>query len=179
MRMQQFLSSARRALTVLPMMFALLTGATLLVTTTSATAQVAKSTPTKSIVDFFISGTVAGAPEDVVFRSVKVEIGSTLIPSGYPGVAPRLIVDIKFLDRPVGTGVTTHGVYFAMFQTSILREFAPNMTLAIPFPFLLNKAPFYEALSGLATYHLTFDRNGVITGAFGAISAIPNYDPPI
>lgn len=179
MTMRKFLNTVRQALTVLPMIFALFTGASLVAATMSATAQAATATPAKSIVDFFISGTVAGAPENVVFRNVKVEIGSTLIPSGDPAVAPRLILDIKFLNRAAGQGASTNGVYFAMFQTSIIREFAPNMTLAIPFPFLLNKAPFYDALSGLATYNLTFDRNGVITGASGTISAVPNYDTAI
>jgi hypothetical protein len=175
MNMHQFSSSTRRVLSAIPMVFALLTGATFLMAAPCAIAAVATTSPPKSIVDILVTGTVPGPPEAVNFTKVTAEIGSTLLPGDpatatSPATAPRLMIDITFIKAP-GVGATTKLKYTAEAGVTKIRDFAGNMVLEITFPFNLDKRPLNEALSGLATFNLTFDTNGVITGASGTISA--------
>ena len=174
MNMHQFFTGTRRVLAVMPMLWVLLTG------TTSAVAQVALATPTKSVVTVAVSGTVDGsiavsgagmaAQESVAFNKVGVEIGSTLSRNSDPALPPVLIVDITFL-KAAGFGAVTKGKYVAEARVTKLRPFVANEVIAITFPFALDKAPLNEARAGLATFTLTFDTNGVITGASGTIGS--------
>lgn len=190
----QFLSGTRRVLAVIPMMVVLLTG------TTSSMAQLAQGAllvapviPTKSVSTIVVTGTVPGPPEAVDFNKVQVQIGSTLARDPDPTLPPVLIVDITFL-KAAGVGATTKTKYVADAQVTKIRPLAANDVIAITFPFVATKdkaatattpaviSPtppttaqntqfLAEAPSGLATFNLTFDTNGVITGATGTIGA--------
>jgi hypothetical protein len=177
MNIHQFLSGTRKVLAAVPMLVVLLSGAT------SAMAQVAllaPATPTKSTNTVVITGTVPGPPEDVVFDKVKVEIGSTLARDPDPTLPPVLIVDITFL-KAAGVGATTKTKYVAEAQVTKVRPQVANDVIEITFPYTQTKAGALTAAestqflsaspAGLATFNLTFDTNGVITGATGAIGA--------
>ena len=184
----KFLGSTRKVLTAIPMIVVLLTG------TTSAMAQVAApavvvapapapATPTRSFVNILVTGTVPGPPEDVSFSKVTAEIGSTLSRNADPALPPVLIIDITFIKAP-GVGVTTKTKFVAAAEVIKTRPFAANQVLEITFPFDEDKGVVAQtsatstsvlsaARSGLATFNVTVDANGVITGATGTISANP------
>lgn len=174
MKLHQFLSSTRRVLAVIPVMVVLLAGAS------SAMAQVAPTFPTKSVVTIVVTGTVPGPPEDVAFNKVGIEIGSTLSRDADPAVPPQLIIDMNFL-KAAGVGLTTKKKYIADAQVTMVRPLTSTAVLEITFPFVENKTTaltsaestkfLSEAPAGLATFNLTFDTNGVITGASGTIGA--------
>jgi hypothetical protein len=191
MSMYKFLGGTRRVLAAIPMMVVLLTG------TTSAMAQVVAAVPTKSTVTVVLTGTVPGPPEDISFTKAQVQIGSTLARDPDPTLPPVLIVDITFL-KAAGVGVTTKSKYVAEGQVIKVRPLAATDAIQITFPFALDKAltaaqttslssttstatktatiadstkTVAEARAGLATFNLTFDTNGVITGATGTIGA--------
>jgi hypothetical protein len=179
MNIHQFLSGTRKVLAAVPMLVVLLSG------TTSAMAQVAllaPATPTKSTNTIVVTGTVPGPPEDVAFNKVQVQIGSTLARDPDPTLPPVLIIDITFL-KAAGVGVTTKTKYMAEAQVTKVRPQVANDVIEITFPYTQQKATaaaltaaestqFLSASpAGLATFNLTFDTNGVITGATGAIGA--------
>jgi hypothetical protein len=167
-------AGTRAMLAALPLLLAALTA------TTPAVAQVAPANPTRSAVTLVISGTVGGtaaisgsqtaAQEAVAFDKAGVEIGSTLSRNSDPALPPVLIVDITFL-KAAGVGLVTKSKFTAQAGNSKLLPFASSYAIPITFPFNLDKAPFTDARSGLATFHLTFDTNGVITGATGSIDS--------
>lgn len=176
MKTNRFIRRTRQVLTVIPMTLALLTGATLLMTTSTSVIAQTAPLPTKSIVQIVISGTVPGPPEDVVFSKAQVVVGSTLIPAD-PTVlnsVKRLMIDFTFL-KAAGFGTTTKAKYIASDQVTLIRNFSGTLVLGITFPFVEDKQPLTSARSGLATFNLTIDTNGVITGASGAISGIPAF----
>lgn len=174
----QFLRGTRRVLAVIPMVVVLLTG------TSSALAQVASTAPAppaRSVTTIVITGTVPGPPEDVSFSKAAVEIGSTLTRASDPALPPVLIIDITFL-KAAGVGATTKTKFTAQAEVIKTRTFATTQVLAITFPFNedkgvvavtpdVNSAVLSAARSGLATFTITVDANGTITGAFGSIGA--------
>jgi hypothetical protein len=189
MYMHQFLSSTRTVLAVIPMLVILLTGSNL------ASAQVAQAPApapaaaapidkTKSTMVIAIDGTVPVGTDNVVFNKVSVEIGSTLSRDADPAVAPQLIIDIRFL-KAAGTAVNSKAKYESIAEFQIVKLFTPTKVLELTFPFTEVKAgKAFSALTpaestqvlvdspaGLATFNLTFDANGVITGATGSIGA--------
>jgi hypothetical protein len=179
----QFLGSARRALAAIPMIVLLLTGPTSAMAQTATAAAVAPApapaTPTRSFVDILVTGTVPGPPEDVNFTKVTAEIGSTLSRNSDPALPPVLIIDITFIKAP-GVGATTKKKYVAEAEVIKTRPFATTQVLEITFPFTESKAApttadttlaLAQSLSGLATFTITVDANGVITGASGTIGA--------
>lgn len=175
MNMHQLRAGARAMLAALPMLLAVSTA------TTSAMAQVAPATPTRSAVSVAISGTVEGtaatsgsqtaAQEPVAFDRAAVEIGSMLSRNSDPALPPVLIVDITM--KAQGVGVVTKSKFLAEAGVTKLRPFTTSEVIAVTFPFNLDKLPLNSARSGLATFNLTFDTNGVITGAFGSIGSNP------
>jgi hypothetical protein len=174
MKLHQLFAGTRRVLAGVPVALALLTAAA------PAPAQVAPANLTRSAVTVAVSGTVEGATavsgssmaaqEAVAFNKVSVEIGSMLSKNSDPALPPVLIVDITFL-KAQGIGLATKGKFIADAHVTKQRPFAPNDVIAITFPFNLEKAPAHESRSGHATFHLTFDSNGVITGASGSIDS--------
>ena len=174
MNIHQLRVGTRAMLAALPLVLAVLT------VTTSAVAQVAPADPTRSAVIVTISGTVNGttaasatttaAQEQVVFNNVPVEIGSTLSRDSDPTLPPVLIVDITFL-QDQGIGAASKAKYIAPARVTKLRPLTPNAVIAITFPFTRDQSPSSEARTGLATFNLTFDANGVITGASGSIDS--------
>ncbi|MEO5660138.1 MAG: hypothetical protein ABIQ90_10110 [Polaromonas sp.] len=176
MKANRLIRRTRQVLTVIPMTLALLTGATLLMaTSTSAIAQTAlQPQPTTSTVQIVIAGTVPGPPEDVVFNKAQVQVGSTLIPADPtdPTSVKKLKLDFTFI-KAAGVGKTTKAKYIASDKVTVTRDFSGTMVVKITFSFVQDKHPLTEARYGLATFNLTFDTNGVITGASGAISGVP------
>ena len=174
MKLHHFLNSTRRVLAVIPVMVVLLAG------TSSAMAQVAPTFPTKSVVNIVVTGTVPGPPEDVAFNKVGVEIGSTLSRDADPTVPPQLIIDMNFL-KAAGVGLSTKTKFIADAQVTMVRPQTSTAVLEITFPFRQDKTTaltaaestqfLSEARTGLVTFNLTFDANGVITGASGTIGA--------
>jgi len=176
MNIHELRAGTRAMLAAVPILLAVLTA------TTSAVAQVAPPNPTRSAVTVTISGTVEGttatsgsqtaAQEPVAFDKVPVEIGSTLSRNSDPALPPVLIIDITFL-KAQGVGLVTKSKFIAQAGVTKLKPFANNLVVPITFPFNLDKTPFSDARAGLATFNLTFDTNGVITGASGAIANNP------
>jgi hypothetical protein len=174
MNMHQVFAGTRRMLVGVPIVLAVLTAAD------AAVAQVASAGLTRSAVTVTVSGTVGGqtgvsgsamaAQEPVAFHRVLVEIGSTLAKDSDPALPPVLIVDITFL-KAHGVGLVTKGKFIAEANVTKQRLFAANDVIAITFPFNLDRSPVHESRSGHATFHLTFDTNGVITGASGSIDS--------
>lgn len=171
----QFLSRARRVLALIPVVVVLLTG------TTSALAQVVAPAkiPPMSTVTIVVTGTVPGPPESVAFNKVGVEISSTLSRDPDPTLPPQLIVDITFL-KAAGVGLSTKTKFIADYKVTHVRPVRANDVIDITFPFqadkiitssAMNTQLFTEARAGAATFNLTFDTNGVITGATGSIGA--------
>ena len=176
MNMHELRAGTRAMLAALPMLLAVLTA------TPSAVAQVAPANPTRNAVTVPVSGTVestaatsgsqTAAQEPVAFNKVPVEIGSTLSRNSDPALPPVLIIDITFL-KAEGVGLVTKSKFIAEAGVTKLKPFAANLVIPITFPFNLDKRPLSEARSGLATFNLTFDTNGVITGASGTIANNP------
>ena len=181
------LDGIRKVLTAIPVILMLLTGAN------SAIAQVASSaTPIdkiKSTMVIFVDGTVPLGTDGVVFNQARVEVGSTLSRDADPTVAPQLIIDIRFL-RAAGTAVTSKVKYESIAEFQIVKQFTPTRVLELSFPLTeikVDKAGVARAASslnavestqtlvdspaGLVTFNLTFDTNGVVTGASGTIGA--------
>ena len=178
----QFLRGTRRVLTVIPMVVVLLTGTSSAMAQVTSTAPVvAPAPPARSVTTIVITGTVPGPPEDVSFSKAAVEIGSTLTRASDPALPPVLIIDITFL-KAAGVGATTKTKFTAQAEVIKTRTFATTQVLAITFPFNedkgvvavtpdVNSAVLSAARSGLATFTITVDAKGTITGAFGSIGA--------
>jgi hypothetical protein len=181
MNMHQFLSRTRKVLVVIPVMAVLLTG------TTAAMAQIRLAAVTapaakavKSIKSIAIGGTVPFGADSVVFTNQSVEIGSTLSPNSDPALPAVLIIDLNFI-KVGGIAAASNVKYTSEFQVTKVRPFSSNVVLEITFPFVQTKATaltsaestqfLSEAPTGLATFNLTFDTNGVVTGASGKIGA--------
>jgi hypothetical protein len=181
MNMHLFLTGTRRVLSILP-----LTGV-LLVGSTSALAQVvATLPPPQSVVTIPIAGTVnsstatnvatrapaalaTGTAESVSFANANIQIDSTIARDPNPAIPPQVIVNITFL-KAAGVGVTSATKYTADYRVTKIRPLVGTDVIAVTFPFSQDKPQGYlEARAGLATFTLTFDANGVITGASGAI----------
>lgn len=175
MNMQRFLTAARRALSVVPVIGVLLWGHT------SALAQTAAANPPQSTVTIPVSGTVAGSPvsataasatEAVSFARANVQIDSTLA-RPEPGSTPVVIVSITFLDAS-GTGVKSKTKYVADTRLTQIRPLKGTDVIETTFPFAPDRPQgFLESRVGRATFTLTFDTNGVLTGASGAIDTLP------
>ena len=184
---KQFLSGIRRVLTAIPVTLILLTG------TNFANAQTAllivPIEKVKSTMVIFVNGTVPLGTDSVVFSQVRVEVGSTLSRDADPAVAPQLIIDIRFL-KAAGTAVTSKVKYESIAEFQIVKQFTPTQVLELTLPFTeakvdkagvlrvastLNPAESTQTLvespAGLVTFNLTFDTNGVVTGASGTIGA--------
>ena len=181
------LSGIRKVLTGISVILMLLTGAN------SAIAQVASSAAPidkiKSTMVIFVDGTVPLGTDSVVFNQARVEVGSTLSRDADPTVAPQLIIDIRFL-RAAGAAVTSKVRYESIAEFQIVKQFTPTRVLELSFPLTeikvdkagvpraassLNAAESTQTLvdspAGLVTFNLTFDTNGVVTGASGTIGA--------
>ena len=181
MNMPLFLTGTRRVLSVFPLIGVLLVGST------SALAQVVPANPPQSVVTLPIAGTVrsttapattsavaapaAGTTEDVSFARANIQIDSTIARDPNPAVQPQVIVNITFL-KAAGVGVTSKTMYTTDYRVTKIRPLVGTDVIAVTFPFTQDKPQGYlEARSGLATFTLTFDTNGVITGASGGISS--------
>ena len=180
----RILRSTRRALTAVPMALALLAGTALLTTGTPATAA-EKIDPNKpsvppatSIVNIYVAGTVVGEPEDVVFPKVQVAIGSTLIPVQAPGEIKRLALDVTVI-KAAGAGLESKKKYVATFYDHLLEVYEPALVVDRTFAFGLDEKGLYPDLAGRLLLNLTFDDDGVITGATGTIDAIPPFEEPV
>lgn len=182
-----FLGGIRRVLTAIPLTLMLLTGANF------ANAQTAPlAVPidkVKSTMVIFVDGAVPLGTDSVVFKNVQVEVGSTLSRDADPTVAPQLIIDIRFL-KAAGTAVTSKVKYESIAEFQIVKQFTPTRVLELTFPLTeikvdkaglpraqstLNPAESTQTLvdspAGLVTFNLTFDTNGIVTGASGTIGA--------
>lgn len=174
MKVHQFFSKTHKVLAAIPVMVVLLAGMP------SAMAQVATTqiaTPT-SVVNVVITGTVPGPPEDVAFNKVQVQLTSSLAKDPNPALPPQLIIGMNFI-KAAGVGVSKIK-YIADAQVTKIRPVSNNVALQITFPFEQDKIlttadtatqVFSAARSGLATFNITVDNNGVITGATGSIGA--------
>ena len=177
MKVHQFLSKAHKVLAAIPVMVVLLAGMP------SAMAQLAPgatqiATPT-SVFNLVITGTVPGPPEDVAFNKVSVQLTASLAKDPNPALPPQLIMGMNFV-KAAGVGMTSKIKYIADAQVTKIRPVSNNVALQITFPFeedkLLTTADtatqvFSAARAGLATFNITVDNNGVITGATGSIGA--------
>ena len=174
MKVHQFLGKAHKVLAAIPVMVVLLAGMP------SAMAQVATTqiaTPT-SVFNLVITGTVPGPPEDVAFNKVSVQLTASLAKDPNPALPPQLIMGMNFI-KAAGVGVSKIK-YVADAQVTKIRPVSNNVALQITFPFEQDKIlttadtatqVFSAARSGLATFNITVDNNGVITGATGSIGA--------
>ena len=175
MQVHQFLSKAHKVLAAIPVMVVLLAGMP------SAMAQLAPTqiaTPT-SVVNVVITGTVPGPPEDVAFNRVQVQLTSALAKDPDPALPPKLIVGMNFI-KVAGVGVSTKIKFIADAKVTKVRPVSNKVVLQITFPFeednlLTTSAVATRVVSaaraGLATFNITVDNNGVITGATGTIGA--------
>jgi hypothetical protein len=175
MKLHRLLNGARSVLSVIPMIGVLLLG------NASALAQTASTHPTQSTMAFRISGTVAGSStlsdsttaastlESVSFTNANIQIDSTLARDPDFGNRPVVIVNITFL-KASGLGETSKTKYIAEAQVTKVMALQRSDVIEITFPFAPDTPQgFLEARAGLATFTLTFDTNGVITGASGTI----------
>jgi hypothetical protein len=190
MYVHQVLSGTRTVLAVIPMLVVLLTGSNL-ASAQVVPAPVPAAAPAKAPIDkvkstmvIAVDGTVPVGNDNVDFKKVSVEIGSTLSQDADPAVAPQLIIDIRFL-KAAGTAVISKAKYESIAEFQIVKLFTPTKVLELTFPFTEVKAgKAFSALTpaestqvlvdspaGLATFNLTFDANGVVTGATGSIGA--------
>lgn len=182
-----FSGGIRKVLTALPLVLMLMTGANpAMAQAASGAAAIDKVKSTMVIV---INGTVPLGTDSVVFSNARVKVGSTLSRDADPAVAPQLIIDIRFL-RAVGTAVASKVRYESIAEFQVVKQFTPTRVLELTFPFTetkvdkagLPRAPnslspaestqtLVESPAGLVTFNLTFDTNGIVTGASGTIGA--------
>lgn len=190
---KQLLSRARKALIAIPVTLILLMVTTLTSAQVSAPIAVAPTVgpidKAKSVMVIAIDGAVPLGTDSVVFNRVPVEVGSTLSRDADPTVPPQLIIDIRFL-KAAGTAVTSKVKYESIAEFQIVKQFTPTRVLELPFPFTeikvdktglpmaastLSAAESTQTLvqspAGLVTFNLTFDTNGIVTGASGMIGA--------
>lgn len=177
MHMHRFLTGARRALSAIP-----LVGVLLLFWNTSAPAQTAVAHPTQSTVVLPVSGTVAGSAvsttaastsENVFFANANVQIDSTLARDADLREKPVVILNITFL-KAYGMGETSKTKYLADTRVTKTRALQGTDVIEVTFPFAPDTPQgFLESRSGRATFALTFDSNGVLTGASGTIDTPP------
>jgi hypothetical protein len=178
MNTHQLLCGTRRALAIFPLLGVLLLGSNL------AVAQTAAVNPPQSTVVLAADGTVAastttsaaltaspsvGSTESVTFAKAKIQIDSTLARDPDLGNPPVVIVNITFL-KVAGVGVTSKTKYTADYRVTKIRPLAGTDVIEVTFPFTPDKPQGHvEARAGRATFNLTYDTNGVITGASGTI----------
>jgi hypothetical protein len=182
MVMNQFLSSSRKALSAVPMIFALLMGTSLLMATTPAAAA-KKGTPTAStsVVTTVVSGAVTGDQEKVFFRKVNVNIASRLIV--IEDGTKKVSLDIAFV-KPEGIGATTKDKYLSTYTDPNLLKLLPDagVVLKLEQTFAFgkepkdHKQPLSEDQFGLLSLTLYIDGNGVITHAEGSIGDLPVFE---
>jgi hypothetical protein len=183
MKMHRFLTGTQRALSAIPVMGVLLLGST------EAQAQIAAVNPPQSVVVALASGAVgrstlttavtslavaapsAGTAETVSFSNANIRIDSTLARDPTLLTPPQVILNFTFL-KALGVGLTSKASYIADYRVTKLRPLVGTDVIEIIFPFYPNTATgSREARSGRASFTLTFDTNGVITGATGTIGS--------
>lgn len=183
MNMHRFSSGTRRVLVAIPTIGVLLWGST------STQAQIAAANPPQSVVVALASGTVgrstltaaaassavtappAGTAETVSFSNANILIESTLAKDPNLTARPQVILNFTFLDA-VGVGLTSRAAYVADYRVTKIRPLVGTDVIEVMFPFSQNTATGrLESRSGRAVFTLTFDTNGVITGASGTIGS--------
>ena len=189
MKLINLIGGTRSALAAIPMALALLAG------TTAAMAQVATTAPPavfpkQTMVPVSVSGTVPFGTDSIVFSKQAVEINSTLSRDADPTVPPQLIVEIAFL-KVTGQAVNSKLKYVTDAVITKVRPMVGTQTIELTVPFTEAKLDkFGKAIDpatltaaeetrlltsgtavGSATFILSVDTNGTLTGATGSIGA--------
>ena len=189
MKLINLIGGTRSALAAIPMALALLAG------TTAAMAQVATTAPPavfpkQTMAPVSVSGTVPFGTDSIVFSNQAVEIYSTLSRDPDPTVPPQLIVEIAFL-KVTGQAVNSKLKYVTDTVITKVRPVVGTQTIELTVPFTEMKFDkFGKAIApatltapeetrlltsgtavGSATFVLSVDANGMLTGATGSIGA--------
>ena len=179
-----FLNRTRTALAAIPVLVALLAGASAIAQTTSTTLL----DPPKTVKEIRISGTPPMGDDSVFFDKQAVLVESTLSKDADPAVPPQLILDFKFL-KFTGQAVKSKLKYISDNEIHLLKLLAPRHQLEVTFsapeakvekngtlkdPTALTAAESTQVLtqapSFKVVFDLTFDPNGVLTGAAGMVA---------
>lgn len=116
-----------------------------------------------------IGGTVDGSPESVNFSGLA-HVRSTVVRDPDFGSPPAVILAIDFLNVS-GVGLSTGRRYVSGADDYMIRVLRPSDAIDVTFAFFPRGAGgFLSARSALASFTLTFDNAGKLTGGTGTIS---------
>ena len=190
MKLNNLIGGTRSALAAIPMALALLAGTTAAMAQVATTATPTAVFPKKTMVPVSVSGTVPFGTDSIVFSKQAVEINSTLSQDADLTVPPQLIVEIAFL-KVTGQAVNSKLKYVTDTVITKVRPVVGTQTIELTVPFTEMKFDkFGKAIApatltaaeetrlltsgtavGSATFILSVDTNGTLTGATGSIDA--------
>ena len=190
MKLNSLIGGTRSALAAIPMALALIAGTTAAMAQVATTATPTAVVPKKTMVPVSVSGTVPFGTDSIVFSKQAVEINSTLSQDADLTVPPQLIVEIAFL-KVTGQAVNSKLKYVTDTVITKVRPVVGTQTIELTVPFTEMKFDkFGKAIApatltaaeetrlltsgtavGSATFILSVDTNGTLTGATGSIDA--------
>lgn len=192
MKLNSLIGGTRSALAAIPMALALLAGTTAAMAQVATTATPTAVFPKQTMAPVSVSGTVPFGTGSIVFSNQAVQIYSTLSRDPDPTVPPQLIVEIAFLNV-TGQASNSKLKYVTNAVITKVRPMVGTQTIELTVPFTEAKLDKAGAISapttltaaettrtmttgtavGSATFILSVDTNGMLTGATGSIGASP------